>query len=146
MTTWVKQTGEWMDCRLICAANAARYFGIHTSTPEDRPQWLRLVKLARCEHGAALTPELVDYMFGIQATPYWDPWDPFDLIAPSVVSIKDPKLGFHAVLVVGVKPSSVEVVGYEGSNEPKEFTYAELEKLLHVKGNPNRKAEFFTRR
>lgn len=142
---WIKQTKEWSDCRLIAAANAALILGLNPPTPTQKDLWLALIKLAKADFGAAITPELFDQYIGVRAQEYPENWKLIELKVPSILSIFDPKAGFHAVLVAEVNQEKIGIVGYCWENKITYLSYKDLEKVLPQKQNINRKAYLISR-
>jgi len=141
---WVKQTQQWADCRIVVAANAALWWEVpNVIRPSHQEEWRVLVTRAGAEHGAAITPESADVMLGVTALRYESGWDVQDLVAPSSIGIRDPKAGFHCVLLVRQSRYHCQLVGVEWDPTPREMSHIELEELLFPKWNVNRKAELF---
>lgn len=144
---WIEQTGEWSDCRLVVAANAALMLGLDPPRPvRDRAMWRALVEAALAAHGAALAPERSDRAMGLVAISYQQPWIPADLLPGTGLAIRDPKAGFHCVLVSDRDTRGLSLVGYKWEPRPRRFTFAQVERLLYPNGNSNRLAELFVPR
>jgi len=131
---WITQT-DGSSCRLAVAANAALMLGRKPPNPyQDPAWWAQLVALP----SAVAEAELM-----VAAIRYRHSWSVKDLIAPTALQIRDPKVGLHWVLVAEVDKETVGLVGFEQRAATVRFTEAEVEAMLFPDGHINRKADLF---
>ena len=111
---WRRQ--RYSDCALVAAVNARIALGLG-DVPDD--VYERLVDLTRGRYGACLAVESAYPLLGLARE---DGPSEFAWLAqhlPAALTIRDPRLGLHAVLVIATRDDRLTLVNYSAGDEAR---------------------------
>ncbi len=101
-------------CYPIALCNALRYHGRPSPEP-GTDDWERLIDVSLCRAGSALQRHNIRAWLGVvSVSQHRLAWSDSDGLLPLVLSVNDPKYGYHAVLMLERRVDAVRLINYKG--------------------------------